>query len=137
MFFLIRSIFVYTAPVVSISLWYRLLPAMSSHPKRHRIETAETDQNTVVKDEPESPTKMRCLNHGLVIAKVEPATTPERQATPAEPLLDAPAAPAAAAIPAQTGKKAIVAANAYQNPVETCDFTIFPNTTKGHNTKTR
>ena len=77
---------------------------MSSHPKRHRIDTAETDQSTVVKDEPESPAKMQCLNHGLVIAKVDPATTPESQATPAEPLLDAPAAPAAAAIPAQAAK---------------------------------
>ena len=85
---------------------------MSFHMKRKSI--AETDQNTVVKDEPES--KMPCLNHGLVIAKVEPATTPERQTTPAEPLFAAPAAPAAAATPAQAAKKPLWHQNLVKTP---------------------
>ena len=83
------------------------MPAMSSAPKRQRIDTAQADQNGVIKQEPKSPAKMPCLNQSLIVAKVEPEKTPERQAAPAEPLFGAPAAPAAAAMPAQAAKKAL------------------------------
>ena len=80
-------------------------PAGSSAPKRQRIDTAQADRKGVIKEEPLSPPKMPCLNHSLVKPKVEADTTPERRVAPAQPLLDAPAAPAAAAVPVQTAQR--------------------------------